>query len=417
MTTYTLPGFVMQESADETTVTGISYAQIQFVVPDATVGFSTRVIGRSFDDDEDLLALEIDDYVTLLNDENVDNFSELDLTILNVSSPSGTGIVANPFDNAANRSYVFRLDGNPVPDSALTSPAAINAFLGTITVTPPAPGSGFEPGDFIRFDSLSDIIITQDDDIPGTPFDDILDGGLGDDMIDGAGGNDTLRGGDGNDRLFGSAGNDILDGGAGARDRAVYNESFGAATFTFEGDRLFVDLIDSGDLTSYRDTLTNIELLEFSDRTVTVSSLRPAEEVTGDDGVDDITTGGGDDVVDGGGGDDMIDAGSGDDRVSGGSGADIINGGDGADTVNGGDGTDTIDGGTSVDDLSDTIFGGNGDDVLRGGYGNDFIYGMDGNDSIAGGFGSDELYGQNDDDVITGSALSDLVFGGAGDDF
>ena len=168
---------------------------------------------------------------------------------------------------------------------------------------------------------------------------------------------------------------------------------------------------------TYEDTLRNIELLEFSDGTVTVSSRRLGVETTGDDGDEDIPGGRGDDRLDGGGGADTIDAGDGDDVVIGGAGDDVLMGGDGSDRINGGDGADIVAGGASEDDLADTIYGGDGDDSIDGGYGNDQIFGMGGNDTIAGGFGADELQGQDGDDVITGSAFGDIVFGNAGNDF
>ena len=270
---------------------------------------------------------------------------------------------------------------------------------------------------------------TQENTIFGGGGDDIIDGGdlndslyggdgnddiaalAGDDEIWGENGDDTLSGEDGNDTLHGGSGDDTLNGGAGALDTAVFDVALADATISFSGEAV---LVDNG---GFRDTLTNIERLQFTDQTVTVSSLLPSETVTGDATSETLTTGGGDDVVDGGGGDDTIDGGGGDDRLIGGLGDDTIDGGDGADTLNGGDGADTLTGGVSVDDLRDIIYGGDGDDIIDGGYGNDLIYGMGGNDTIAGGFGVDELQGQDGDDVITGSAFSDLVFGGDGNDF
>ncbi len=57
---------------------------------------------------------------------------------------------------------------------------------------------------------------TGDDQIVGTPLDDLLHGGRGgSDSIDGVGGNDYLEGGVGNDTMIGGIGNDWLIGGSG----------------------------------------------------------------------------------------------------------------------------------------------------------------------------------------------------------
>ena len=411
MTTYTHTGFVMQENPVTDAVISFQDSQIEFVVRDGVIGFSSIAAGFN-DDGFQLVQLDIDDYITKLDGVDITTLgSSADLDFITVSWSGGTqsAIIANIYDNATNKSYVFRLAGDDFPASAFASPAALTAFVQSVSVA--APPAGYQPGNFIAFSSLPGITSTENDTIPGTGAPESLFGGLGDDVIDGAGGDDYIEGNDGNDTLHGGAGSDTLDGGAGGLDAAVFDFSLAEAAFRFEGDTLFVANAGA------EDTLLNIERLQFTDQTVTVSSLLPSETVTGDATSETLTTGGGDDVVDGGGGDDTIDGGGGDDRLIGGLGDDTIDGGDGADTLNGGDGADTLTGGVSVDDLRDIIYGGDGDDIIDGGYGNDLIYGMGGNDTIAGGFGVDELQGQDGDDVITGSAFSDLVFGGDGNDF
>ena len=416
MTTYTLAGILLNETPEET-VESIGETRISFVVPDSVEGFSTRQVGADDEDGLPLLEPILDDYVTWLGDRRLDQIADADFELIDVGWNGGTnsGIFASIYENAARKAHVFHIAGDAIPDSAFASAAAANAFLGSISEA--APGPGFEPGDFIRFDALPGIESTENDSIPGTPGPDEVMAGAGDDTVEGAAGDDMLSGGAGNDRLIGGAGADTLDGGAGGRDKAVYEVTQFAVTIKFSGDDVLLSSRDPGDGMTYEDTLRNIELLEFSDGTVTVSSRRLGVETTGDDGDEDIPGGRGDDRLDGGGGADTIDAGDGDDVVIGGAGDDVLMGGDGSDRINGGDGADIVAGGASEDDLADTIYGGDGDDSIDGGYGNDQIFGMGGNDTIAGGFGADELQGQDGDDVITGSAFGDIVFGNAGNDF
>ncbi|GGX79755.1 matrixin [Massilia dura] len=76
----------------------------------------------------------------------------------------------------------------------------------------------------------------------------------------------TLTGGAANDIIEGNGGNDILNGGAGT-DTAFYNGARGAYTFTRTGTSSWNVSGAEGS-----DTLSNIELLRFTDATVTLAT-------------------------------------------------------------------------------------------------------------------------------------------------
>ena len=83
----------------------------------------------------------------------------------------------------------------------------------------------------------------RDDELPGTPGDDLILGRRGDDLLQGRGGDDRMRGGRGEDRLESSLGDDVLVGG---RDEDTFYVEFGSSRrvvirdFDVEEDRLLV---------------------------------------------------------------------------------------------------------------------------------------------------------------------------------
>ncbi len=87
---------------------------------------------------------------------------------------------------------------------------------------------------------------------------DRLNGDAGDDSLIGGGGVDRLNGGAGNDRMVGGAGNDILNGGEGTRDAAEYTGFLGDFTVTTGATTTVAGAQGT-------DTLTNTEILSFSD--------------------------------------------------------------------------------------------------------------------------------------------------------
>jgi Ca2+-binding RTX toxin-like protein len=114
-------------------------------------------------------------------------------------------------------------------------------------------------------DAAGDVYISIEN-LTGTAFDDSLTGD---------GNANRLGGGGGNDTLAGNGGNDTLDGGAGM-DVAVFGfASTTALLYTFAG-QTWVYNTATHDL----DTLTNIESLQFSDKSVapgTASAFNPYE--------------------------------------------------------------------------------------------------------------------------------------------
>ena len=139
-----------------------------------------------------------------------------------------------------------------------------------------------------------------DDRLFGNALDNLIEGGSGDDEIAGGAGNDLLTGDQGNDSLAGGAGDDTLAGGAGA-DRlsgGTGNDRFeqigsgdtvfgGAgideAVFNAPSNEFRVRKLGTGDATQWlvdraqtgwaTATLSGIERLVFSDRTLETSSL------------------------------------------------------------------------------------------------------------------------------------------------
>ncbi len=111
----------------------------------------------------------------------------------------------------------------------------------------------------------------------GTGGRDKLDGGYNNDTLDGGAENDVLWGGAGHDRLIGGAGNDVLDGHTGTNTAAFS----GAAA-----DYIITELAGGG----YRiadtfsrdgtDTLKNIRYIQFSDRTVDLTTLTEAPKLS-----------------------------------------------------------------------------------------------------------------------------------------
>ncbi|MCB1433898.1 MAG: hypothetical protein KDK75_15820 [Alphaproteobacteria bacterium] len=288
----------------------------------------------------------------------------------------------------------------------------------------------------------------EDDALSGDEGDDLIEGGGGRDMMSGGDGNDILYGGAGSDTMFGDAGNDVLYGGNGGNvlhggdgnDRLVagagVNRMYGGAgNDRIEGAEgrsfgVFDIAVFSGQQSQYsfrvtlakiivegpdgRDTLTNVESLEFDDGRVEVkhSSYVPLFDIWG------ATGGGAFDILIGADADDHLDGGGGDDIILGGNGNDMIEGDgvlsvlDGADWLDGGLGNDSIAGGGG----NDSIFGRKGNDTLRGEGDDDRLSGAAGSDRLIGGAGNDRLLGGDGRDILNGGGGDDLLTGGSGND-
>ena len=94
---------------------------------------------------------------------------------------------------------------------------------------------------------------SANDTITGNASDNVIDGGAGDDLIEGNGGDDTI------------------DGGAGTEDVAVFNDAYANYTITEIGGTYTV-AHNGGAGAAGTDTITNVEFLEFTDRTIDLST-------------------------------------------------------------------------------------------------------------------------------------------------
>jgi len=237
--------------------------------------------------------------------------------------------------------------------------------------------------------------------------------------------NDNITG-DGEDNVFsGNGGNDMLDGGDGT-DTATFNGVRANYTITANPDGSLTITDNVG--TDGSDTVSNIEILAFTDIDVTVSG--------GTSGNDNLTGTAAGDLINGLAGNDNLDGLEGDDIIIGGAGADRLIGGAGADALIGGDGFDSADyrgavsrvafnvdtGGTVGDAAGDTYSGieryyaSNFNDAITGSAANEFFFGEDGNDTINGGGGIDRINGGDGNDILRGQEGNDLIFGTAGGD-
>jgi len=119
------------------------------------------------------------------------------------------------------------------------------------------------------------------DSIEGTAEADTIDGLAGDDQLTGNGGDDTLTGGDGDDLLIGGAGDDVLAGGAG-NDTAVYAGNY--SDYTIVGDDVSATVTDdnAADGDEGTDSLSGVEHLRFSDRTIHLDGTNNAPDAVAD---------------------------------------------------------------------------------------------------------------------------------------
>ncbi|WP_441968224.1 M10 family metallopeptidase [Microvirga sp. 2MCAF38] len=164
-------------------------------------------------------------------------------------------------------------------------------------------------------------------------------GGKGNDKITGNAAANILVGYTGNDTLEGGANNDLLDGMEGT-DIAVFSGAFGNYRIVTNADGT-VTVTDGRQNADGQDILKDIQLLQFSDRTVSLPlTTTPTTPTT------PVPT------------------------------SPILRGTAGADSFSG-------------TDIDEQIFGYNGKDTLSGGLGNDSLFGGAGNDLLTGGGGRD----------------------------
>jgi Ca2+-binding RTX toxin-like protein len=116
----------------------------------------------------------------------------------------------------------------------------------------------------------TDTIMGGVNSVQGSNFNDVLIGGGGNELFFGGGGNDTISGGGGNDQITGQAGNDTIDGGSGT-DMAIYTGPMSNYTISTPGAGQ-TQVADSVTTRDGTDILTNVEVLQFSDVSLLLSS-------------------------------------------------------------------------------------------------------------------------------------------------
>jgi Ca2+-binding RTX toxin-like protein len=167
----------------------------------------------------------------------------------------------------------------------------INAITSSVT--------SWDDGDFAT------TTVTAYNDISGTDGDDLIPGSIGDDMMHGNDGSDTLHGDFGNDVLYGDAGddalygddgNDFLDGGIGSdalyggagNDTLVYDSSDTQADGGSGIDTLLAKSSVMDFSTISDSDINNIEVLDLSKASVTVTNLNPGDVFEMTDNVDTV---------------------------------------------------------------------------------------------------------------------------------
>lgn len=305
-----------------------------------------------------------------------------------------------------------------------------------------------------------DLILSGNDNVTGSGFDDTLKGLGGDDNILGGTGNDSINGGDGNDTMDGENGDDIISAGAGDD---FLTEGATSGIDTLNGDTgddyvqvnsaVFSDAFDGGADTDTIDWSTSSEsgiVFDLGGGTATLGAN--SETMTN---FENLKGTGQDDGVLGSSGANGIQGLGGSDTLKGVGGADTLQGGNGNDIIVPGDDQDSSDGGAGVDEINmssetaaifldltagtanitglfvesatnfENAVTGDGNDTISGtaaansftsGDGNDSVNGLDGNDSIFTGFGDDRANAGVGDDFVRTGPGKDTLFGGDNND-
>jgi len=176
-----------------------------------------------------------------------------------------TGFLDPAVNNVGNNGAFNQFEGmggnDTIAGNGNTRLLCTNATAG-VTVTFTGTGTGTADGDV----SVGHDTFTGVNSVSGSGFDDTINGSNANETFIGGAGNDTISAGGGSDTITGGAGNDTIDGGAGA-DMAVYTGARGGYTINFNtpaaGQTQVVDNTANRDGT---DTLTNVEVLQFSNQ-------------------------------------------------------------------------------------------------------------------------------------------------------
>ena len=269
-------------------------------------------------------------------------------------------------------------------------------------------------------------------------------GGAGDDTITGNATANVLTGNGGKDRLSGGPGDDILNGGDGT-DTAVFQLALGNQTpghpgkfdgyytLTRHGITVTVTAKPGTPSAEGTDTLSNVELLKFSDQTINILDLldlsgqtttggRPTDGGNATSGSTvsghEASTGGsatgetrtGNDTSE------YLSGTSGPDVLRGMGGDDVLTGYGGQDTFDGGLGSDTVDYSYQPASVSGIVNLGAGMAVFPGFYTETLtsienVWMGAGNDNVAGDGGPNDLRGGPGDDTLNGGLGNDVIYG------
>jgi Ca2+-binding RTX toxin-like protein len=189
--------------------------------------------------------------------------------------------------------------------------------------------------------ALMSSVMSGNDTIQLSAFDDRFEGWGGNDLMFGGGGNDTLLGGSGTDTIQGGAGHDRLGGGVG-RDHMIGGRGNDVYIVT-AGDSTAEDAnggIDRVHSAINWNLSANIENLTFAG-TAHLGGK-------GNSLANTMNGNAGSNALNGGAGNDRMFGNAGNDRLLGGIGNDMLKGGVGADTLIGGAGKDTMYGGAGA---------------------------------------------------------------------
>ncbi|MDC0071402.1 FG-GAP-like repeat-containing protein [Rhodobiaceae bacterium] len=164
---------------------------------------------------------------------------------------TGPGYRSSAKDGAPGFNERYYLNENPSAQEAITSGTYDTGLAHYLAEGKDADLKTFAPFTKVHGYSGSDTIILRE----------------GDEIAYGYAGDDTIEGG---------AGNDIIDGGAGL-DSAIYKDSSSAYSLTANDDgtvSVFHSSPSEGFTDEGSDTLTNIEKMQFSDQTLSKTSLK-----------------------------------------------------------------------------------------------------------------------------------------------
>lgn len=198
--------------------------------------------------------------VTGSNADDVYNATNFGAGGLNVGN-NGT---FNSFQGAGGNDTITGNGNTQIAFFSATAGVTVNLALGT------ASGDASVGNDTI----LGGVTNVQ-----GSNFDDSITGGNGNESLNGGTGNDTINGGGGNDSIAGGGGNDTIDGGTGG-DVAVFTGARGGYTINFNTPGAGqVQVIDGTANRDGTDTLSNVELLQFSDSLALIAAGSAATPV------------------------------------------------------------------------------------------------------------------------------------------